>query len=165
MERHKTVDAFMAATKQWKPELVELRAILKSTELNETLKWGAPVYTFQGKNIVGLGGFKSYFGSAAEIDRRAIERYVKEAIGLVMQGVEIKPERKKAVAIPEELQAAFRKQRKARASFDKLTPGKQREYLDYVAQAKQDATRLRRVEKILPMIESGVGLNDTYRNC
>ena len=44
-----------------------------------------------------------------------------------------------------------------------MTKGKQREYADYVSDAKLEKTRLRRVEKILPLISSGVGLNDKYR--
>lgn len=36
---------------------------------------------------------------------------------------------------------------------------------EYVAEAKREETRLRRVEKILPMIRAGGGLHDRYRNC
>ena len=39
----------------------------------------------------------------------------------------------------------------------------QREYADYVAAAKRDETKQRRIDKILPMIAKGVGLNDKYR--
>jgi len=198
MKRHTTVDEYLASTRKWNAELVKLRSVVKSTALDETVKWGAPVYTFEGKNVVGIGGFKSYVGlwffqgalladkkkllinaqegttkalrqmrfqSIDEIDVRSIKAYVKEAIGLVKQGVEIKPERKKPVTIPPELQAAFKKHKKARASFEKLTPGKCREYAEHIASAKQDATKQRRLEKILPMIESGIGLHDKYRNC
>jgi uncharacterized protein YdeI (YjbR/CyaY-like superfamily) len=49
-------------------------------------------------------------------------------------------------------------------SFNKLTPGRRREYADYVAEAKRAETKARRIEKILPMIRSGSGLNDTYRS-
>jgi uncharacterized protein YdeI (YjbR/CyaY-like superfamily) len=48
----------------------------------------------------------------------------------VERGVEIKPDRSKPVSVPPELQAAFRKRRKARTAFDALTPGKRREYAD-----------------------------------
>ena len=41
--------------------------------------------------------------------------------------------------------------------------GLQREYADYVADAKRDDTKLRRIEKIMPMISAGVGLHDKYR--
>ena len=43
-------------------ELKELRKILLSTGLEETIKWGGPVYTYEGKNIVGIAGFKEHFG-------------------------------------------------------------------------------------------------------
>ena len=46
-----------------------------------------------------------------------------------------------------------------------LTPGKQREYAEYIQTAKQDATKQTRLEKITPMILKGVGLNDKYKNC
>ena len=39
-----------------------LRAILDATPLTAEIKWGAPCYTFNGKNVVGLMAFKSYFG-------------------------------------------------------------------------------------------------------
>ena len=198
MQRHKTVDEFMASSKQWKAELIKLRSILRSTRLEETIKWGAPVYTYDGKNVVGIGGFKSYFGlwffqgalladkkkllinaqegrtkalrqmrlrSGDEIDARSIKGYVKEAIGLVTQGVEIKADRSKPLTVPAELQAVLRKRKRAKTGFEKLTPGRQREYAEYVASAKQHATKEKRIDKILPMIEAGVGLNDKYRNC
>ena len=62
MRRHKTVDDFLDNAEYWPPELARLRKILQSTGLEETVKWGSPVYTHAGKNIVGIGGFKSYFG-------------------------------------------------------------------------------------------------------
>lgn len=47
---------------QWTEELEILKSILNKTELVETIKWGAPIYTFNNKNVIGIGGFKSYFG-------------------------------------------------------------------------------------------------------
>jgi uncharacterized protein YdeI (YjbR/CyaY-like superfamily) len=197
MKRQTTVEAYLAAS-PWKPELTRLRRILRSSELEETVKWGAPVYTAHGKNVVGIGGFKSYFGlwffqgalladekkllvnaqegrtkamrqlrfgSAAEIDAPTIRAYVKEAIELAEQGREITPRRKKPLPLPPELEAALARRKRARKGFDGLTPGKRREYAEYVAEAKQDATKQRRIAKILPLIEAGVGLNDKYRNC
>jgi uncharacterized protein YdeI (YjbR/CyaY-like superfamily) len=57
MKRHATVDEYLASAKQWSAELVTLRSILLATPLEEAIKWGAPVYTYQGKNVVGIGGF------------------------------------------------------------------------------------------------------------
>ena len=47
---------------KWKPELLLLREICISCELKEELKWKAPCFTFEGKNILILHAFKDYFG-------------------------------------------------------------------------------------------------------
>ena len=62
MQRFNTVESYITGHPEWKALLIRLREIIQSTELTETVKWGAPVYTIEGKNIVGLGAFKSYVG-------------------------------------------------------------------------------------------------------
>lgn len=49
-------------TNQWENEIEQLHAIVRKTPLVETTKWGGPVYTYNNKNVLGIGGFKSYFG-------------------------------------------------------------------------------------------------------
>ncbi len=49
-------------TNQWENEIEQLHAIIRKTPLIETTKWGGPVYTYTNKNVLGIGGFKSYFG-------------------------------------------------------------------------------------------------------
>ncbi|WP_333695530.1 YdeI/OmpD-associated family protein [Flavobacterium sp.] len=46
---------------KWQDELEILKSILLKTELEETTKWGGIVYTWNNKNIIGIGGFKDYF--------------------------------------------------------------------------------------------------------
>lgn len=46
----------------WEREIDFLKAIVNKTTLVETTKWGGIVYTHNGKNVLGIGGFKSYFG-------------------------------------------------------------------------------------------------------
>jgi len=46
---------------KWEEELLFLKSIIDKTELVETIKWGGPVYLFNKKNVVGIGGFKEYF--------------------------------------------------------------------------------------------------------
>ena len=58
----KTVDDYLIDVVYWQDELLDLRRVLLSTQLKETLKWGMPCYTYDGKNIIGMAGFKSYFG-------------------------------------------------------------------------------------------------------
>ena len=49
-------------TNQWENEIEQLHAIIRKTPLIETTKWGGLVYTYNNKNLLGIGGFKSYFG-------------------------------------------------------------------------------------------------------
>ena len=62
MKRYKAVDDYVASRQLWQDEIKRLREILLSTDLTEEVKWGGPCYTYDGKNVVGLAGFKSYFG-------------------------------------------------------------------------------------------------------
>ena len=198
MKRYKSVDEYIAAAAKWQEGLSRLRKILLSTDLEETVKWGAPCYVHAGKNVVGIAGFKEYFGlwfhqgallkdaegvlinaqdgktkalrqwrfkSTKEIKTRLIKNYVVEAIALAEAGKEIKPTRGKKVVVPAMLAAALRSKKKAQAGFDALTPGKQREYCNYIDEAKREETKQKRVVKVLPMIAAQQGLNDKYRDC
>lgn len=62
MNRDKRVGLYIVKKEQWTKELELLRETLISIGLEETLKWGAPVYVDNGKNVVGLAAFKSYVG-------------------------------------------------------------------------------------------------------
>lgn len=46
---------------KWEEELLLLKSIIDKTELIETTKWGGPVFVYEKKNVIGLGGFKGYF--------------------------------------------------------------------------------------------------------
>ncbi len=54
------VDPFFQTAKTWKAEYARLRAIILDRHLDEGLKWGKPCYTFEGRNIVLIHGFKDY---------------------------------------------------------------------------------------------------------
>ena len=62
MHRAKTADDYYANAPHWRDEIAKLREILLASGLAETIKWGQPTYTANGKNVVRLGAFKSYFG-------------------------------------------------------------------------------------------------------
>ncbi len=98
-----------------------------------------------------------------KLNVKLLREYVLEAIENAKKGKEIKPEKKKILEIPVELKAVLKSQKAANEKFQALTPFKQREYTEFVSDAKQAETRLRRVEKIIPMIVKGIGLNDKYR--
>ena len=105
------------------------------------------------------------FDSKKEIDSRLIKAYVKEAVTLQAQGVQIKADRARPVEIPRHLKAALSEDKKANSGFKALSKGKQREYAEYIADAKRDETKIKRIAKIMPMIVAGKGLNDKYRDC
>lgn len=198
MKRHKTVEAYIEDADHWRDELIQLRRILNETALEETVKWGGPCYTFDGKLVVGMGAFKAYvglwfhqgallsdpekvlinaqegktralrqwrFGSKKEIKSRLIKAYVKEAIAIQEEGRGILPRRGRALKIPQQLEAALSRSKRLSSGFSALTPAKQREYADYITEAKRDETKAKRLTKIKPMILAGKGLNDKYRAC
>jgi uncharacterized protein YdeI (YjbR/CyaY-like superfamily) len=54
------VEIFIENAQKWQAESRKLRKILLGFPLNEEMKWGEPCYTFQGKNVALIGGFKEY---------------------------------------------------------------------------------------------------------
>ena len=102
------------------------------------------------------------FTSVAEISKMkaTIKAFIKEAIKA--EESNIKPDKKetKKPAVPAEFKKELAKNKKLKAAFDGLTPGRQRLYLMHFSSAKQSATRSARVEKCIPKILKGQGLND-----
>lgn len=89
----------------------------------------------------------------------SIKKFLKEAIKL-SSVAEAKP-KKKTVSLPEvpaEFQEKLNSNKKLKAAFEKLTPGRQRLYLMHFSSAKQSATRVARIEKSVPKILKGLGL-------
>ena len=111
----------------------------------------------------GLRQWRFEKGDAIEAD--LVLTYLQESIENSLAGKEIKPQRREGVDIPPFLKTAFQSNSEFKYAFEELTPGKQREYADYIAQAKRDATKQSRLEKIIPMVIAKVGLNDKYKNC
>jgi len=62
MKKVNSVEEYIETHENFSDALTLLRNIIITTELVETLKWSAPVYTINGKNVLGLGAFKEHFG-------------------------------------------------------------------------------------------------------
>lgn len=103
------------------------------------------------------------FTSKDEIDEKKILKYIKEAIEVEKKGLKIQPEKFKPLPAPALLTNEFRKNKNLKVNFEKLTPGKQKEYIVYINEPKQEQTKLSRLDKIKPMILQGIGLNDRYK--
>ena len=102
------------------------------------------------------------FTSVNEIDEKLILAYIKEAIEIEEKGLVI-PKEKKETIIPELLQNELDKNHELLTKFNEFSPYKQREFIEHLTSAKQEKTQLVRLEKIIPMILEGKGLNDKYR--
>ncbi len=99
------------------------------------------------------------------IETELILAYIEEAIDNSKEGKEIKPQRKKGVTILSFLKSALDQNAELNSAFEKLTPGKQREYAEHIGAAKREETNFSRLEKCTPMIIAGKGLHDKYKNC
>ncbi|HSP40393.1 MAG TPA: YdeI/OmpD-associated family protein [Gillisia sp.] len=104
------------------------------------------------------------FDETSDLNLKELSSYINETISLHKQGKKISVPPNKEVILPEGLKTKFKKDPELENAFQKLTPGKQREYSDYISQAKREETRISRLEKITPLVFAGKGLNDKYKN-
>lgn len=102
------------------------------------------------------------FTSKNEINEKQILAYLKEAISNEKDGKSIKPT-KKEVEISDFFQNQLENDLLFATAFYKFSPYKQKEFLEYIDTAKQEKTKIDRLEKIKPMILQNIGLNDKYR--
>ncbi|AZA83757.1 hypothetical protein C1637_14045 [Chryseobacterium lactis] len=188
------VDFFFDKATQWKEEFKKLRAIALSTELVEDLKWGCPCYTYEGKNIFLIHGFKEYcallffkgalmkdpdhiliqqsenvqaarqirFTNVEQINdlEKILRNYMFEAVEIEESGAKVEMKKTKEFEMVEEFQQQLDKNPKLKEAFEALTPGRQRAYLLHFSSAKQSKTRESRIEKCIPQILEGKGIND-----
>ena len=89
-----------------------------------------------------------------------LKAYVHEAIELEIAGLKISLKKTTDFIIPDEFQEKLNAMKVLKIAFDALTPGRQRAYIFYFSQAKQSKTRSARVEKCIPHILDGKGLED-----
>lgn len=89
-----------------------------------------------------------------------LKAYIYEAIEVEESGAKVEFKKTKEFEMPEEFQKKLDKNAKLKTAFNALTPGRQRAYLLYFASAKQSKTRESRIEKCIPQILDGKGLDD-----
>ena len=97
-------------------------------------------------------------------NKTVLKAYIKEAVELEKAGREVKYKSTSEFSLPEEFQDKLNKMPALKTAFSALTPGRQRGYLLYFAAPKQSKTRESRIEKCLPQILEGKGLNDDYQS-
>ena len=193
-QKNPKVDLYLTQETKWRDEYQRLREIALDCRLSEEVKWGAPCYTDQGRNIVLIHGFKEYcallfFNGALLNDAKALliqqtenvqaarqirftsveqiaaletdlKAYIHDAIAVEQAGLKVDRKKTADFTVPAELQAKLDAVPAVKTAFEALTPGRQRAYLFYISGAKQGKTREARVEKCVPRILEGKGLDD-----
>jgi uncharacterized protein YdeI (YjbR/CyaY-like superfamily) len=154
---HKGMLASMAAFKAhcafgfWKGKLV---ASLKTNDKRWQEAWGQ-------------------YGRMTSLDDlppdKIILRQVKEAARLNDEGVKTPPQRKAkgkvAIKVPSHFKAALAKNTKARATFEGFSYSHKKEYIEWITEAKTEATRQKRLATTLEWLAEGKSRNWKYQNC
>lgn len=194
------IDAYIAKAGEFaQPILQELRARVHAAcpSAEETLKWSAPSFTYQGKILAVMAAFKQHvafnlwhgakvvgeggtpvegmgqFGRLARVAdlpaKRAMTGYIREAMKLIDAGGTAGGTKsatpKPRVDAPDDLLAALAGNPKAQVTFDGFPPGKQRDYIDWIIQAKREDTRQRRLVQAVEWLAEGKARHWKYQDC
>jgi uncharacterized protein YdeI (YjbR/CyaY-like superfamily) len=102
------------------------------------------------------------FTSVQEIVKlkAVLKAYIYEAIEIEKAGLKVSLKKTKEYQIPEEFQKHLNKSTELKTAFKSLTPGRQRGYILYFSSAKQAKTRESRIEKYIPQILKGKGVDE-----
>ena len=161
----------------------------------ETTKWSAPAFTVDGKILLIMAAFKAHaalnfwrgqelrggkadadgmgqFGrltSLADLPGEAeLDRLIREAAALAKAAPaprQVKHAPKPSAEVHPDFAAALKANAQAQAVLDAFPPSARREYLDWVADAKQDATRARRIADAVQWLSEGKRRHWKYENC
>jgi len=126
-----------------------------------------PHKLFVGVGDTSMGGMK--VSSLADLPSdKILLAYIKEAVALNEDGVKApiaKKKPKKALVVPDYFLAALRKNKEALAVFEAFSPSHQREYVEWVTEAKQEATRAKRLAQAIDWMAQGKSRNWKYEKC
>ncbi|MFM6830204.1 MAG: YdeI/OmpD-associated family protein [Novosphingobium sp.] len=163
-------------------------------DLVETMKWSMPHFMHNGKNLAGMAAFKAHcammihgdgrqgdamgqFGKLASIEDlpgdnalkskivAASERIEAEGTALRKKPVGAKKEVKPELPIPPAFVVALEENPAAKATLDTFAPSHRREYVQWIAEAKADATRDRRIAQAIEWLSEGKKRNWKYEGC
>ncbi|MDF8335071.1 YdeI/OmpD-associated family protein [Novosphingobium cyanobacteriorum] len=182
------VDAYIDQAAPFaQPVLRHLRALVHDAfpGIAEAIKWNMPHFVLEGRNLAGMAAFKAHCafvihgqgrqGNAmGQFDRitalsdlpppaELVDRLRESAVTPTKPRVGKPP--KAPIAMPQPFAAALSAAAGAQAHFDAFTPAQQREYLEWITDAKTDATRDRRIAQATEWIAQGLKRNWKYEKC
>jgi uncharacterized protein YdeI (YjbR/CyaY-like superfamily) len=164
-------------------------------EAEETLKWSMPAYTLGGKIVLITAAFKAHvalnfwrgqelrgeganadamgqFGKIKSLEELPIDaeldRLIREAAELAKTAPaprKPKHDPKPAPLLHPAFAAALEQAPKAKATLDGFPPSAQRDYVEWIADAKQDATRDKRIASAIEWLSEGKRRNWKYEKC
>ena len=125
-----------------------------------------------GKEQAGDEQAMGQFGRITQVadlpSTKMLTAYIKKAMQLNDEGVKAPratPKRKPAPRVPDDLAAALKKNKKAAATFAAFSPTNQREYVEWISEAKREETRVKRLETTIGWLAEGKIRNWKYVNC
>ncbi len=121
-------------------------------------KFGILVH--QSKNVQAARQLR--FTNTTDIlqNKSNIIDYIHQAIAIQKAGIKVVLKKTNEYPIPSEFQSILDEMTDIKTAFEALTPGRQKGYIFYFSSAKQSKTRVARIEKYLPKILAGKGLED-----
>jgi uncharacterized protein YdeI (YjbR/CyaY-like superfamily) len=160
----------------------------------ETLKWSMPSFLHKGRILAGMAAFKAHatfhywydsmladdekdrsamgqFGRLTSIDdlpaRELLLELTRKSMALIESGA--KPPRtlakKEAFTVPQDMRAAIDANAAAKGAFDGFPPSAQREYVEWITEAKRDETRAKRLAQAIEWLAEGKRRHWKYENC
>jgi len=176
-------------------EHVRTRVHAVLPDVEETVKWSMPAYTLGGKIVLITAAFKAHLalnfwrgqelrGDGANADAmgqfgkiksladlppdKELDRLIREAADLAKSAPaprKTKHAPKPAPGLHPEFAAALAKAPQAKAVLDSFPPSAQRDYFEWIADAKQDATRQKRIATAIEWLGEGKRRHWKYQNC
>lgn len=195
MNREARIDAYIAKAQPFARPILErirerVHAIVPDVE--EAMKWSHPTYCKGGKIVLGMAAFKAHAvvhfwrgqelgfetrdGAMGQLGKlTAVDDLPQDFDAMIARAAELStssPARRKPKHAPKpapelhpEFAAALGKAPKAKATLDGLPPSAQRDYFEWIAEAKQDATRQKRIAAAIEWLSEGKRRHWKYQNC
>jgi uncharacterized protein YdeI (YjbR/CyaY-like superfamily) len=121
------------------------------------------------KTEQAMGSFGRITKSGDLPSKKVLTGFIKAAMRLNDEGVKVPPKKKnkppKEVVVPDDLASALQGNKQALATFEKFSPSHRREYIDWINDAKTEATRSRRLATAIEWLAEGKPRNWKYMNC
>jgi len=133
--------------------------------------WKSSLIVEKGRDDVekGMGQFGRITALSDLPSKKILSGYIKQAMKLNDAGIKSptrsKPKTPQEVVVPDDLRISLQKNKMALATFDKFAPSHKREYIEWISEAKTDATRTRRLERAIEWMAEGKPRNWKYMNC